>query len=111
MAASPGQPVGGRAGRGWMGEQACGLGDAERDHAWVGGRRLVRPERQRRPGISAVAQQGCGDGADGQGGHDQHGVPGDRGVEPGLALVQPEAALPRSEVLFNQPPVMPLKPQ
>ena len=38
-------------------------------------------------------QLGGGDGADRQGGHDQHGVARDRGVEPGLALVQAEAVL------------------
>jgi len=31
-----------------------------------------------------------------QGGHDQHGVPDDRGIEADLGLVQPEAALCRT---------------
>ena len=97
------KPVRGGAGRGRMGEQAGGLGDGERDHAGVGGRRLVRPDRGGCPGVGAVAEQGGGDGADGQGGHDQHGVPGDRGVEPDLGLIQPEAALPGPEILFHRP--------
>ena len=33
------------AGRGWVGEQAPGFGDGERDHPGVGGRGLVRPDR------------------------------------------------------------------
>jgi hypothetical protein len=44
-------------------------------------------------GAGAAAQQRGGNGADGQGGHDQDGVPGDRGVEADLGLVEPEAAL------------------
>jgi hypothetical protein len=42
---------------------------------------------------------GCGDGADGQGGHDEHEVAADRGVEPGLALVRAGVIL--SEVEFS----------
>jgi hypothetical protein len=76
-----------------VGEQAGGLGNAERDQSRVGGRGLVWPDRRWRLGAGPAAQQGGGDGADGQGGHDQHGVPGDRGVEPDLGLVQSEAAL------------------
>jgi hypothetical protein len=45
------------------------------------------------PGGQGPGGEGGGDGADGQGGHDQHGVAEDRGVQAGLALVQPEAVL------------------
>src|SRR5216683_1914054 len=58
----------------------------------------------RRLGIGAVLEQGGGDGADRQGGHDQDGVPGDRGVEPDLGLVQPEVVLAELEVLLDGPP-------
>jgi hypothetical protein len=51
------------------------------------------------PGVGAAAEQNGGDGADGQGGHDQHGVPGDRGVEPDLGLIEAEAALRGSHTL------------
>jgi hypothetical protein len=51
-------------------------------------------------GVGAVPQLGGGDGADREGGHDQHDVPQDRGVEAGLALVQAEAALPELEALL-----------
>ena len=90
-------------GGGRMGEQPGGLGDGERDHSRVGGRWLVRPDRRGCPGVGAAAQQGGGDGADSQGGHHQHGVPGDRGVEPDLRLIEPEAALTRAEILFYWP--------
>lgn len=40
-----------------------------------------------------VPELGGGDGADREGGDDQDNVPQDRGIEPGLALVQAEAAL------------------
>jgi hypothetical protein len=36
-------------------------------------------------------------------------MPGDRGVEPGLALVQAEVALAELEALLNRPPLMPVK--
>ena len=94
MAAPPGQPVLSGTGRRRVSEQACGLRDGERDHAGVGRRGLLWPDRRRRPGIAAAAQQGGGDGADGQGGHDQHGVPGDRGVEPDLDSSSPKQPLP-----------------
>ena len=87
-----------RAGRGRIGEQPGGLGDGERDHSRVGGRGLVRPDRAGCPGVGAAAEQGGGDGADGQGGHHQHGVPGDRVVEADLGLVEAEAALTGSEI-------------
>ena len=113
MAASPVQPARGVAGRvralEGTGEQAPDLRDGQRDHPGVFRRSLVRGDRWRGLRISAVAQQGGGDRADGQGGHDQHDVAGDRGVEPGLALVQAEAVLPELEILFNRPPLMPLK--
>jgi hypothetical protein len=70
-----------------------GSRDGERDHPRVGGRRLDRECRGRCLGVGAAAEQGGGDGVDGQGAHDQHGVPGDRGVEPDLGLVEPEAVL------------------
>jgi hypothetical protein len=50
-------------------------------------------------GIGAVPELGGGDRADSQGGHDQHCVAEDRGVEPGLALVQAEAVLAGPEVV------------
>jgi hypothetical protein len=53
-----------------MGEQPGGLGDGERDHSQVGGRGLIWPDRGGCPGVGAAAEQGCGDRADGQGGHD-----------------------------------------
>ena len=94
MAASPVQPVRGVSRRvepeGAVGEQACDLGDGQRDHPGVGRRWLVRPDRWRGLGIGAVAEHGGGDSADRQGGHDQYEVAGDRGVQPGLALVQAE---------------------
>jgi hypothetical protein len=36
-------------------------------------------------------QQGGGDGTSRQGGHDQDGVADDRGIQPDLGLVEPEA--------------------
>ena len=107
MAASPVQPACGVAGRVRAresgGEQAPDLRDGQRDHPGVRRRRLVRRDGRRGLGIGAVAQQGGGDGADRQGGHDQHDVAGDRGVEPGLALVQAEAVLAELEILFHRP--------
>jgi hypothetical protein len=47
--------------------------------------------------------QGGGDGADGQGGHDQYGVPGDRGVEADLGLAEAEAVLAEFEIFFGRP--------
>jgi hypothetical protein len=54
-------------------------------------------------GIDPAPEEGGGDGADGRCGHDQHGVPGDRGVEPDLGLIQAEAVLPSPELLFRGP--------
>jgi hypothetical protein len=101
--------VRGVAGRAGPGEQAGRLGDGQRDHARVSRGRLARLDRGWRLGIGAAPEQGGGDGADGQGGHDQHGVPGDRGVKPDLGLIQPEGVLAGPESLFSQPPLIPVK--
>jgi hypothetical protein len=90
-------------------EQAPGFGDGERDHSGVGGRELVWEYRGGCLGAGAAAQQGGGDGTDGQGGHDQHGVPGDRGVEADLGLVEPEAVLAELEIFFSRPLLIPVK--
>ena len=92
-----------------VGEKSPDLADGQRDESRVGGRRVARPGRRRGLGIGAVPELGGGDGADGQGGHDQHGVPGDRGVEADLRLVQAEEVLAGPELLFNQPLMMPVK--
>jgi hypothetical protein len=89
VAAPPGQPAPAGAGRRRMGEQPGGLGDGERDHSRVGGRGLIWPDRGGCPGVGAAAEQGGGDRADGQGGHDQHGVPGDRVIEADPAFPSP----------------------
>src|ERR1035441_5874447 len=97
--------VSGRAGDGGgFGDQVLDLRDGERDHAGIGGRRLVRRDRSGCLGVGAVAEQGGGDGADREGGHHQDGVPGDRGIQPDLGLVQPEAVLPELEPFFYGPP-------
>jgi hypothetical protein len=62
-------------------EQAADLQDGQRDHAWFGRRGLIRGDRGRGLGIGTVFQQGGGDRADRQGGHHQHGMAEDRGVE------------------------------
>ena len=72
----------------------------------VGWRRLIWPYGFGCLGIGAVAEQRGGDRADGQGGHDQHDVADDRGVEPGLALVEAEAVLSELEIFFNRPPLI-----
>jgi len=36
-------------------------------------------------------------------------VAGDRGVEADLGLVEPEAVLAEFEILFNRPPLIPVK--
>jgi hypothetical protein len=84
-----------------MGEQAPGFWDGQRDHAGVGGPGLIRPGRRWCLGAGAAAEQRGGDGADGQGCHDQHRVPGNRGVEADLGLVQPEAVLAELKVLLD----------
>ena len=92
MAAGPRVPVNdkrpGRRCGGEGGEQALDLRDGQRDRSGFGWWRLVRPDRGRCLGIGAIFELGGGDGADRQRGHDEHDVPDDRGVEPGLALVQ-----------------------
>ena len=50
--------------------------------------------------MGAVAEQGGGDDADGQGGHEQHGVLGNGGLEPDLGLVESEAGLAELEIFF-----------
>ena len=64
---------------------------------------LAGKDRRGSLGTGAVPEQGGGDGADCQGGHDQDGVPGDRGVQADLGLVQPEAVLAELEIFFNGP--------
>jgi hypothetical protein len=54
-------------------------------------------------GAGAAAEPGGGDGADGQGGRDQHGVPGDRGVGADLGLVEPGAVLSELGIFFGGP--------
>ena len=85
------------------GEQAPDLRDGQRDHPGIGGRRLIRPGRRWCLGVGAVFEEGGGDGADGQGGHHQHGVAGDGGVEADLGLVQAEAVLAEFEIFFHGP--------
>ena len=106
MAASPVQPAYGVTGPVRVlegGEQTPDLRYGQREHPGVFRRRLVRDDRWRGLGAGAVFEQGGGDSADGQGCHHQHHVAGDRGVEPGLALVQPEAVLAELEILFHRP--------
>ena len=114
MASSPGQPVRcvpGRGGPDELGrEQAADLGDGQRDHPGAGWWQLAGPDRWRGLGVSAFPQLRGGGGADSQGRHDQHGVPGDGGVEADLGLIQPEAVLAGLETLLNQPLLMPLNP-
>ena len=97
VAAPPVNPADGVAGRFRLGErvgeQSPDLPDAERDEAGIGGRDVAWPDGGRGRGVGPVPELGGGDGADREGGHDQHDVAQDRGVEPGLALVQAEAAL------------------
>jgi hypothetical protein len=71
----------GSAGGGWLGVFGGG--------AWVSVRSF---------------EEGSGEGADGQSGHDQHGMTGDRGVEPGLALIEAELVLAELEILLYRPP-------
>ncbi|MCW2931571.1 MAG: hypothetical protein JWM19_2533 [Actinomycetia bacterium] len=75
-------------------EQAFYLRDGQRDQAGVGRWCLAWAHGGRGLGVGAVPELGGGHGADGEGGHDQHEVAEDRGVEPGLALVQAEAVFP-----------------
>jgi hypothetical protein len=83
------------------GEQSLDLADGERDEAGVGGRDLVRPGGRRCLAIGGVPELCSRDGADGEGGHDEHEMAADRGVEPGLALVQAEVVLPELESFLD----------
>jgi hypothetical protein len=84
-------PAGGRS-RQWS---AGSCRDLRAGPGWAAGRRCL--------GTGAVPELGGRDGADGQGGHDQDGVPGDRGVEPDLGLIQAEEVLAGPELLFHGP--------
>src|ERR1035437_2028352 len=64
----------------------------------------ARSDRSGCLGVGAVAEQGGGDGAGREGGHHQDAVPGDRGIQPDLGLVQPELVLPEFESFFYGPP-------
>ena len=108
VAASPLEPAGGVAGWLWAaeggGEQALDLVDG----AAGSGRGRAGGLSSGLAGGGAWApvrflQLGGGDGADREGGHDEHEVAQDRGVEPGLALVQAEAALPELESFLHWP--------
>jgi hypothetical protein len=85
------------------GEQALDLRGGQRDHAGFCRWRLIGPDRERRLGAGAVFELGGGDGADGQGGHDQDGMTEDRGVQPGLAVVEREAVLAGFGIFFYLP--------
>ena len=104
LVAAPLELAGGVAGRFWVGkcagEQAPDLGDGERDEAGSAGGVASSPAGAGL-GICPVPEHRGGDGADRERGHDQHDVPRDRGAEPGLALVQAEAALPELKALFG----------
>jgi len=95
--------VRGVAGRAGPGGQAGCPGDGQRDHARVSRGWLAGADRGWRLDVGAAPEQGGGDGADGQGGHDQHGVPGDRGVEPDLGLIEAEGVFPGPESFFHRP--------
>src|ERR1017187_4114817 len=57
--------VSGRAGDGGgFGDQVLDLGDGERDHAGIGGRRLVRRDRSGCPGGGAGGGEGGGGGGE-----------------------------------------------
>src|SRR5689334_11594149 len=107
MAAGPRVPVDDepwwRGSEGEGGEQTLDLGDGQRDHAGLVRWLLVRADRGRGLGAGAVPEQGGGDGADRQRGHDQHQVAGDRAVQACLALVEAEAVLAKFEIFFYWP--------
>ena len=92
------------------GEQSPDLADGQRDEAGLGGRRGVRAGGRRGRGAGAVTESRGGDCADREGGHNQHDVPQYRGLEPGLALVQAEAALSQLEALLHWP-AQPCRPE
>ena len=102
MATAPLQPVGCVAGRfrpvQCRGEETPDLADGKRDEAGVCRRRRVGACWRGGLGVGAIPELGGGNGADRKGGHDQDDVPQDCGVEPGLALVEPEAAFPSSKL-------------
>jgi hypothetical protein len=54
-------------------------------------------------GVGPGLEAGGGDRADGQGGHDQHGVPDDRGVQPCLALIEAEGVFAELERFLDRP--------
>jgi hypothetical protein len=78
VAASPLEPVGGMpAGPGLVeggGKQPFHLVDGEGDETWVVGGRLTWAGRWRGMGAGVAPERGGGHGADGEGGHDQHGM-------------------------------------
>ena len=77
-----GQGLGGEGG-----EEPLDLRDGQRDQPGLGRGRLTGRDRGRGLGVGPAAQQRGGDGAYRQGGHDEHHVAQDRGVEPDLGLV------------------------
>ena len=107
MAASPVRPVLGVAGWAGLQEGAASRrlisGTVSGIMPGVGGRRLIGPDRWWRVGVGAVAQLGGGDGADGEGGHDEDGVAGDRVVEADLGLVEAEVVFAELEAFFDGP--------
>jgi len=108
VAAGPGVPVDDVSWREGPGgedrEQPRDFRDGQRDHSGLCRRGLVRGGGRRGLGAGAAAEPGSGDGADREGGHDEHGVAQDRGVEPDLRLVQAEAVLAEGEIFFRGPP-------
>ena len=84
-------------------EQALDPRDGQRDQAGIGRRQVIRAGRRRGPGVGSRAGLGGGDDADGERGHDRHGVPGDRGVQPDLGLVRAEVVLAELKALLGRP--------
>jgi hypothetical protein len=62
-----------------------------------------RVGRAAAPGAGPGLEQGGGDSTDRERCHDQHGVPGDRVIEPDLRLIQAEAVLAELEAFFDRP--------
>jgi hypothetical protein len=91
------------------GEEVLDLVDGQRDEAGVGWGLLVRGCGGWCLGAGGVPEPGGGDGADGEGGHDEDEVAADRGVEAGLALVEAKIVFSELESFFSQPPVIPVK--
>ena len=90
----------------WPGDrsdQAADFGDGQRDRARVGGREMAGPDGRWRLAAGTVFEQGGGDDADRERGHDQHGVPGDRVIQADLRLIQAEVVLAELEALFDWP--------